>query len=172
MAGLHIEHFRSSNYFAASKNTCIKSPSLLIRILIFRLQPVQWRFLPFDRLWTTLHNKVSAFLIYSAFGQVLTRTTAAFEDFLLNYKSTQTDLDLAATDAFQDLNIDGDATSDEYDFMDDVADGKAARHAGQHNEPKRKYMDMLQRVADRQIGEVTIELDDLDNVSKPSDLVF
>ena len=100
----------------------------------------------------------------------MTRTTAAFEEFLKNYKSTQTDLDLAATDAFQDLNIDGDGTSDEYDFMDDVADGKAARHPEQHNEPKRKYMDMLQRVADRQIGEVTIELDDLDNVGKPCDL--
>ena len=99
----------------------------------------------------------------------LTTTTAAFEDFLLNYKSTQTDLDLAATDAFQDLNIDGDGTSDEYDFMDDVVDGKAARHAGQYEEPKRKYMDMLQKVADRQIGEVTIELDDLDNVSELSD---
>ena len=90
---------------------------------------------------------------------------AAFEDFLLNYKSTQTDLDLAATDAFQDLNIDGDGTSDEYDFMDDVAGGKEARHPnGQHQEPRRKYMDMLQRVADRTISEVTIELDDLDNV--------
>ena len=96
------------------------------------------------------------------------KTTAAFEDFLLNYKSTQTDLDLAATDAFEDLNIDEDGTSDEYDFMDDVAGGKAARHAGRHKEPKKKYMDMLQKVADRQIGEVTIELDDLDNVSEPS----
>ena len=90
---------------------------------------------------------------------------AAFEDFLLNYKSTQTDLDLAATDAFQDLNIDGDSTSDEYDFMDDVAGGKEARRPnGQHQEPRRKYMDMLQKVADRSINEVTIELDDLDNV--------
>lgn len=56
--------------------------------------------------------------------------------------------------------------------MDDVADGKAARHAGQPKEPKRKYIDMLQKVADRQIGEVTIELDDLDNVSEPRDLVL
>lgn len=56
--------------------------------------------------------------------------------------------------------------------MDDVTDGKAARHTGQHTEPKRKYMDMLQKVADRQIGEVTIELDDLDNVSETSEFVF
>lgn len=94
------------------------------------------------------------------------RLTAAFEEFLLNYKSTQTDLDTAATDAFQDLNIDGDGTSDEYDFMDDVAGGKEARRPlGQPQEARRKYMDMLQRVADRQLNQVTIELDDLDNVS-------
>ena len=97
---------------------------------------------------------------------VLTRLTAAFEDFLLNYKSTQSDLDTAATDAFQDLNIDGDGTSDEYDFMDDVAGGKEARRPlGQPSEARRKYMDMLQKVADRQLNQVTIELDDLDNVS-------
>lgn len=94
------------------------------------------------------------------------RLTAAFEEFLSNYKSTQTDLDTAATDAFQDLNIDGDGTSDEYDFMDDVAGGKEARRPlGQPPEARRKYMDILQKVADRQLNQVTIELDDLDNVS-------
>ena len=94
------------------------------------------------------------------------RLTAAFEDFLLNYKSTQTDLDSAATDAFEDLNIDEDGTSDEYDFMDDVAGGKEARRPlGRPAEARRKYMDMLQKVADRQLNQVTIELDDLDNVS-------
>ena len=56
--------------------------------------------------------------------------------------------------------------------MDDVADGKAARHRGQVKEPKKKYMDMLQKVTDRQLAEVTIELDDLDNVSEPSYLVL
>ena len=87
--------------------------------------------------------------------------TAAFEDFLLNYKSVQSDLDRAV----QDLNIDGDDTSDEYDFMDDVAGGKEARQPnGQHKEPRVKYMDMLQKVADRELDEVTIELDDLDDV--------
>jgi DNA replication licensing factor MCM7 len=80
---------------------------------------------------------------------------------LQNYKSTQTDLDLAV----QDLNIDGDNSSDEYDMLDDVTGGKDAGHPnGQYKEPKRKYMEMLQKVADREIDEVTIELDDLDNV--------
>lgn len=92
---------------------------------------------------------------------VLTYYAAAFEDFLLNYKSTQTDLDLAV----QDLNIDGDNSSEEYDMLDDVTGGKDARQPnGQYKEPKRKYMDMLQKVADREVDEVTIELDDLDNV--------
>ncbi len=87
----------------------------------------------------------------------------------MNYKSTQTDLELAATDAFQNLDIDGDGTSDEYDFMDDVAGGKEARNQNaQYKEPIRKYMNMLQKVADRQINEVTIELDDLDNVHHSS----
>ena len=96
---------------------------------------------------------------------LLTDSIAAFEEFLLNYKSTQTDLEIAATDAFQNLDIDGDGTSDEYDFMDDVTGDKQTRNQNkQYKEPKRKYIDMLQKVADRQTDEVTIELDDLDNV--------
>lgn len=89
----------------------------------------------------------------------------AFEDFLVNYKSTATDLE-----ALEDLNLDGDGdgTSDEYDFVDDVAGGKEARQRnGNFKEPKRKYLDMLQKVADREMDEVTIELDDLDNVILP-----
>ena len=87
----------------------------------------------------------------------------AFEDFLLNYKSTTTELD-----ALEDLNLDGDdGTSDEYDFMDDVAGGKEARQGNaQSRAPKRKYMDMLQNVSDRSLDQVTIELDDLDNVCR------
>ena len=90
---------------------------------------------------------------------------AAFEDFLANYKCTVPTEQLAA-DALQDLNIDEDGLSDEYDFMDDVTNGKEPRRrSGQYAEPRRKYMDMLQKVADREISQVTIELDDLDNVS-------
>ncbi len=49
--------------------------------------------------------------------------------------------------------------------MDDVAGGKDARRPNrQYKEARRKYMDMLQRVVDRELDEVTIELDDLDNV--------
>lgn len=68
--------------------------------------------------------------------------------------------------AVQDLNIDGDGSSEEYDFMDDAPGAKEGRQPnGQNEEPRRKYMDMLQKVADRDLDEVTIELNDLDNVS-------
>ena len=92
---------------------------------------------------------------------MLTSRVVAFEDFLLNYKSTTTELD-----ALEDLNLDGDdGTSDEYDFMDDVAGGKEARQANAPSRaPKRKYMDMLQEVVDRRLDQITIELEDLDNV--------
>ena len=89
---------------------------------------------------------------------------AAFEDFLTNYKSTAIDSDQLAADALQDLNIDEDGLSDEYDFMDDLGNGKESRTRGQFPAPKKKYMDMLQKVVDRRINEVVIELDDLDNV--------
>lgn len=91
---------------------------------------------------------------------------AAFEDFLQTYKSTATELedleDLNLDDADQDAQDD---TSDEYDMLDDVAGGKEARQRNKFRAPKHKYMDMLQQVADRNTGEVCIELDDLDNVS-------
>ena len=91
---------------------------------------------------------------------------AAFEDFLQNYKSTATDLEALEDLNLEDLNHDDrDDTSEEYDMMDDVAGGKEARHANKFKAPKRKYMDMLQEVADRKVDEVCIELDDVDNVS-------
>jgi DNA replication licensing factor MCM7 len=40
---------------------------------------------------------------------------------LQNFKSTETE------DALGDLRIDGDGTSDEYDFMDDAEDGAQSR---------------------------------------------
>lgn len=69
------------------------------------------------------------------------------------------------------MNIDEDALSDEYDFMDDVADGngrQSDRRTAKDRDPKKKYMEMLQKVADRHSSEVVIELDDLDAVSRPS----
>lgn len=44
----------------------------------------------------------------------------AFKDFLQHFKTFESASEAAATEAIEDLHIDGDATSDEYDFMDDV----------------------------------------------------
>jgi DNA replication licensing factor MCM7 len=94
--------------------------------------------------------------------------TGAFEEFLSTYESTASDLDAEATDALESLNIDENDSSDEYVMVDNELDGKGvARRPGQRGQSKKKYMDMLQRVADRQIAEVTIELDDLENASFP-----
>ena len=83
---------------------------------------------------------------------------------MTGFKATVTDLDLPAN-ALRDLNIDGDSTSDEYDFMDDVEGPKdSAQRRNGFREPRRKYMDLLQDVADRKTNEILIELDDIDNV--------
>ena len=95
----------------------------------------------------------------------------AFEDFLTSFKSSASASESSATNALQDLNIDEDGLSDEYDFMDDIADGNGRqtnRRTGKDRDPKEKYMEMLQRVADRHTSEVIIELDDLDAVGSPA----
>ena len=65
------------------------------------------------------------------------------------------------------MNIDEDHFSDEYDFMDDDDEaGQAARRRArsQVNPPKLKYVELLQKVADRYDDEITIDLDDLAKV--------
>lgn len=65
------------------------------------------------------------------------------------------------------MNIDEDDFSDEYDFMDeddDEAQNARRRIRSQAKEPKLKYMDILQKVADRYEDEITIDLDDLAKV--------
>ena len=65
------------------------------------------------------------------------------------------------------MNIDEDDFSGEYDFMDDEdeAGHNARRQAReQAKQPRLKYMDLLQKVADRYEDEITIDLDDLAKV--------
>jgi DNA replication licensing factor MCM7 len=65
------------------------------------------------------------------------------------------------------MNIDEDDFSDEYDFMDDDDDeGQESRRRAraQAKQPKLKYADLLQKVADRFEDEITIDLDDLAKV--------
>jgi DNA replication licensing factor MCM7 len=68
----------------------------------------------------------------------------------------------------QDLNLDEDGLSDEYDFMDDAdGDNAAQRTRRRERHPKLKYMKVLQDVADRKQSHILIELDDLEAVRSP-----
>lgn len=96
---------------------------------------------------------------------------AAFEDFLNTFKSSASATEASATDALEDLNIDEDGLSDEYDFMEDTTDATARRRRGREKDPKKKYIEILQKVADRKASEISIELDDLTVVSTaPKDI--
>lgn len=92
----------------------------------------------------------------------------AFRDFLKNFKSSESASEETAAAAIDGLHIDGDGTSDEYDFMDDAenGDGTRSRREAQTRRDKRKYMASLQDVADRVKSNILIELDDLDLVSR------
>ena len=87
---------------------------------------------------------------------------------MTSFKTSSSLSEAAATSALEDLNIDEDGLSDEYDFMDDAVDGSVARPRQRgvgSKASKEKYMEILQRVADRKESEICIELDDLDIVS-------
>ncbi|KAF2810436.1 MCM-domain-containing protein [Mytilinidion resinicola] len=87
----------------------------------------------------------------------------AFEDFLKTFKSTTVE----AADQLEGLNIGDDGLSDEYDFMDEDDDGaERARRQARDRNPKQKYVQMLQDVADRVRSEIQIDLDDLDTYEK------
>ena len=73
------------------------------------------------------------------------------------YKSSSVE----TTDALNNLNLDDDDLDDDYDFMDESGD---ETNASNRIHPKLKYMRMLQKVADRTISQVVIDLDDLSAV--------
>jgi len=81
----------------------------------------------------------------------------AFESFLDKFEATKNATDQAA-DAIDGLHLDGDETSDEYDMLDDVDDAVGGQ---QRQQSRKKYMEMLQQVADRERSNILIELDDL-----------
>lgn len=83
----------------------------------------------------------------------------AFKDFLKGFKSFDSASEATATEAIQGLRIGGDRTDDEYDFMDDVETEGAARR-----DPKTKYMQILQDIANRDRNNILIELDDIATV--------
>lgn len=110
-----------------------------------------------------MNNKVSAQLCFLGWSPC-SRVVAAFLDFFTSFKSSTTE----AEAALEGLQID-DGTSDEYDFMDDIDDNNAqqSRRSEKRRPTKRKYMEMLQDVADRKRDHVIVDLDDLDEVLKP-----
>ncbi|CAL3962119.1 hypothetical protein PZA11_000634 [Diplocarpon coronariae] len=85
----------------------------------------------------------------------------AFEDFLSTFK-TAPKSELAG--ALHDMNIDEDDFSDDYDFMDDDDEERQntrIQSRAQAKAPKLKYVEILQKIADRNEEEITIDLDDL-----------
>ncbi|KAI1166840.1 DNA replication licensing factor mcm7 [Nemania serpens] len=85
---------------------------------------------------------------------------AAFEDFLDKFKASP---EQTLTHAIGQINIDEDDLSDEYDFMDedDEVHEQRRRQKAASKQPKHKYAEMMQKLADRSIDEILIELDDL-----------
>ncbi|KAI0404833.1 DNA replication licensing factor mcm7 [Xylaria palmicola] len=85
---------------------------------------------------------------------------AAFEDFLTKFKTSP---EQNLTHAIGQISIDEDDLSDEYDFMDedDEAQEQRRRDKAASKQPRHKYADMMQKLADRSIDEVLVELDDL-----------
>lgn len=96
-----------------------------------------------------------------------TKQLDAFKDFLKHFKTFQSTSEAAATEALEELNIDGERSSDEYDFMDDAdeAEGGQTNTARRRKDLKLKYMQVLQDVANRDQSNILIELDDLSVVS-------
>jgi hypothetical protein len=96
----------------------------------------------------------------TTFGPRLTAASAAFVDFLQNYKSTATE----AADQLENLNLNGDGDSDEYDMVNDEDDPAPGASQRRNRQNKAKYVQMLQDIADRTRTNILIDLNDLDMV--------
>lgn len=64
------------------------------------------------------------------------------------------------------VTIDEDDLSDEYDFMDEEDDtgDRRRRDKEQRRNPHHKYKEMMQKLADRVIDEIVLDLEDLATV--------
>ncbi|KAI1333181.1 DNA replication licensing factor mcm7 [Xylariaceae sp. FL0255] len=93
---------------------------------------------------------------------------AAFENFLEKFKTSP---EQTITHAIGQINIGDDDLSDEYDFMDedDEAHERRRRERAASKLPKHKYADMMQKLADRSVDEVLIELDDIVSYENDTD---
>lgn len=89
---------------------------------------------------------------------------AAFENFLEKFKTSPQH---SITHAIGQISIDEDDLSDEYDFMDEDEEAHEQRRRDKRATqklPEHKYADMMQKLADRTLDEVLIELDDIATV--------
>ncbi|KAI0125657.1 DNA replication licensing factor mcm7 [Xylariales sp. AK1849] len=93
---------------------------------------------------------------------------AAFENFLEKFQTSPQD---TITHAIGQISIDEDDLSDEYDFMDedDEAQEQRRREKAAQKSPKHKYADMMQKLADRALDEVLVELDDIASFESNND---
>ena len=87
----------------------------------------------------------------------------AFEEFLSDFKESASTSEAAAAEALGGLNLD--ENEDDYDFMEDAPEQNEQRTRNtQKTSPRKKYMEILQNIADRKSQEICIELDDLATV--------
>jgi hypothetical protein len=91
----------------------------------------------------------------------------AFESFLEDFKSSP---EQAIAYSLENIDLDNDDLSDEYDFLEDDEEHarQRRRDKARSRVPERKYKVMLQKLADRQIDEVVIDLDDMATVRRCS----
>jgi len=85
---------------------------------------------------------------------------SALETFLKEFKTSP---EQTLTTALGDITIDEDELSDDYDFMDDDDEARERRRQERQQKrvPQYKYKDELQKLANRTIDEIIIDLDDL-----------
>lgn len=85
---------------------------------------------------------------------------STFKTFLRDFKASPAD---SITHALGGMNIEEEDLDDEYDFMDDDDEDEDRRRQERANrkKPYHKYKDLMQQLANRDIDEVLIELDDI-----------
>ncbi|KAI3395424.1 hypothetical protein diail_1353 [Diaporthe ilicicola] len=85
---------------------------------------------------------------------------STFKTFLQDFKASPAD---SITHALGGMNIEEEDLDDEYDFMDDDDEDEDRRRQekADRKKPYHKYKDLMQQLANRNIDEVLVELDDL-----------
>lgn len=87
---------------------------------------------------------------------------AALESFLKDFKASP---EQTIAHALGNITIDEDDFSDDDELMED--DGARQTRRRDKTPPAHKYQAMMQKLADRQIDEVLVDLDDIAAVGKP-----